>query len=330
MYLCVAYEWSEVILALLIGEDTNAPAVWARLQAFFDKKNTSESLAEMQAALAVRLNWIRPTQPFENMAHLHREVEYGFQRMVYDFSDYARRWWRGWTGNTNDCINKRLEFIRVQIRIFSTKGKRMSKLRHAIRRIFMKEEDSVQEELIIRDVKVRIGKSRLNRHIAHQQQIENRLRELARKAVELNNNDRYKQVTGQLLWTRADISRWEKYKLIMDLLDIHQEQATMSVELLKSVKALSESIIDLTGPKHAADLQTQIQEGLARADGLDERLSVLIKMVDSILEGSLPADDDQISDSDKTLTDQSRNQNYCKEIEEGMRNIRKELNNQKR
>lgn len=98
MYLCAAYEWSEVILALLVGDDADTAAIWKRLQDFFDKDNTPKRLSEMQTALATRLDWKGPDRPFDNLARLHREVEYGFQRMVYDFSDYARRWvdWFDW------------------------------------------------------------------------------------------------------------------------------------------------------------------------------------------------------------------------------------------
>jgi len=98
MYLCAAFEWSEVLLAMCAGNDENEPAIWHRLSDFFNRKNTPETLAEMQSALAVRLDWTGPGRPFDNLARLHREVEYGLQCMVYDFSAYARCWenWIKW------------------------------------------------------------------------------------------------------------------------------------------------------------------------------------------------------------------------------------------
>jgi len=207
----------------------------------------------------------------------------------------------------------------------------MSKLGHSIGRIFMSRDERLEEDEINRDVKVRMGKSRLNRHIAHQRQMEVKLTDLARKALALNDNDRFKQIARQLLWTRADITRWEKYVLSMEVLETRREQAKASVELLKSVKAMSESMIDLAGPQQAADLQRQLQEGMARAEGLDERLSVMMDMMDSTLQEGTPDDETQIGDIEKNLTDQiaqSETASYDKDIEEGLRKVREELKSQ--
>jgi hypothetical protein len=202
-----------------------------------------------------------------------------------------------------------------------------------MKNLFKSGEEKREEREIDRDVKVRIGKTRIKRHILHQQQMEARLTELGRKALALNDEARFKQIARQLLWTRADMQRWEKYVLSMEVLEARREQVKASVDLLSSVKAMSESMMDLTGPEQAAQLQVQLTQGLARAESLDERMSIMMEMMDTTLEDGMPSEDDAVSDLEKMMRDQnaqSDTANYDKEIEDGLRKIREEMKAQEK
>jgi len=197
-----------------------------------------------------------------------------------------------------------------------------------LKNLFKSGEQRREEQEIDRDVKVRIGKTRIKRHILHQQQMETRLFELGRKALALNDEPRFKQVARQLLWTRADRSRWEKYILSLEVLEARREQVKASVDLIQSVKAMSESMIDLTGPQQAAQLQVQLQQGLARAESMDERMSIMMEMMDSTLEEGMPEEEAAIADLEKMMREQNaqgQTANYDKEIEDGLRKIREEM-----
>ncbi len=199
-----------------------------------------------------------------------------------------------------------------------------------IKKIFKSGEQRREENEINRDVKVRIGKTRIKRHILHQQQMEVKLVELGRKALSLEDEPRFKQIARQLLWTRADMQRWEKYILSLEVLEARREQVKASVDLLQSVKAMSESMIDLTGPEQAAQLQAQLQQGLARAESMDERMSIMMEMMDSTLEEGMPNEEEAVTDLEKMLREQnaqSETANYDKEIEDGLRKIREEMKN---
>jgi hypothetical protein len=202
-----------------------------------------------------------------------------------------------------------------------------------LKNLFKSGEQRREENEINRDVKVRIGKTRIKRHILHQQQMEIRLMDLGRKALALEDDARFKQVARQLLWTRADMSRWEKYILTLEVLEARREQVKASVDLLQSVKAMSESMIDLTGPEQAAQLQTQLQQGLARAESLDERMSIMMEMMDSTLEGGMPNEDSAVNDLEKMMREQNaqgQTASYDKEIEDGLRKIREEMKSQEK
>ena len=206
----------------------------------------------------------------------------------------------------------------------------MSRVGDFFRRIGMTREERQEEDEINRDVKVRMGKSRIKRHIAIQQKMDVRLQELGRQALALNDEGRFRQIARQLLWTRADMERWQRYVLSMDVLEARREQVKASVSLMGSVKAMSESMIDLSGPQQAAELQRQLQVGLARAESLDERMSIMMEMMDSTLEDGTPDDSEALSDVEKVMRDQnaqSETSAYDKEIEDGLRKIRSELKN---
>jgi len=204
----------------------------------------------------------------------------------------------------------------------------MGSMGNILKNLFKSGEQRREEQEIDRDVKVRIGKTRIKRHILHQQQMETRLFELGRKALALNDEPRFKQVARQLLWTRADRSRWEKYILSLEVLEARREQVKASVDLIQSVKAMSESMIDLTGPQQAAQLQVQLQQGLARAESMDERMSIMMEMMDSTLEEGMPEEEAAIADLEKMMREQNaqgQTANYDKEIEDGLRKIREEM-----
>ena len=209
----------------------------------------------------------------------------------------------------------------------------MSRTGDFFRRLGMTGEQRQEEDEINRDVKVRMGKSRIKRHLAHQQKMEGRYLELGRQALALGDNDRFRQIARQLLWTRSEMVRWAKYVLSMDVLEARREQVKATVSLMRSVKAMSESMIELAGPQEAAEMQRQLQEGLARAESLDERMSIMMEMMDSTLEDGTPDDNEAVADIEKNLREQnaqSDTASFDKDIEDGLRKIRDEMKNPNR
>jgi hypothetical protein len=181
-----------------------------------------------------------------------------------------------------------------------------------------------EEDELDRDVRVRMGKSRLQRHIKHQRQMEPRLMEMAKRALALGDRERFVQVGRQLLWTRDDIKRWEKFVLSLEVLEARREQTRASVELLNSVKAMSESMIDLADPRSTAELSRQLNEGLARAEGMEERISMMMEMMDSTLADGMPAEDDQINELESNLNSEigQEKSDQERDIEEMLKKVR--------
>lgn len=201
------------------------------------------------------------------------------------------------------------------------------------RRTWMSAEERLEEDEINRDVRVKMGKNRLRKHINNQHQMEKKLTELARRAIELEDDGRFRQLGRQLLFTRQDVIRWERYLLTLEMVEARREQAKSSVELLRTVQAMSESMMDLANPQQAAEMQRQLQVGLARAESLDERMSIMMDMMDTTLEEGTPEEEQSLSELEKSLTEQITQQEsaaFDREIEEGLRKIRDELKDQEK
>lgn len=67
--------------------------------------------------------------------------------------------------------------------------------------LFQSADERRQEAEASRDVQVRMGITRVRRHIVHQKEMEHRLTAFAKEALRINDEVRFRQVGKQLLWT---------------------------------------------------------------------------------------------------------------------------------
>ncbi|MCU0484844.1 MAG: hypothetical protein MUC85_01915 [Anaerolineales bacterium] len=194
--------------------------------------------------------------------------------------------------------------------------------------IFKSNAERRQEAEDARNEQLHTGKTQLRRHINRQQQMVTRLTALARRALELNDEARFRQVGRQILSTRQDIQRWEQYLLSLELLEARRDQARASVDLLQSVKAMSESLKNLTAPEKLGELQRELDQGLARAISLEERMAVMMDAIDSTMDSDLQVDERALQELRSGLTEevavQERSQ-YDREIEAGLEKVRAEM-----
>jgi hypothetical protein len=194
--------------------------------------------------------------------------------------------------------------------------------------LFQSKDERQQEKEAGRDVQVRMGMAHVRRHILHQKEMERRLTAYAKEALRINDEVRFRQVGRQLLWTQQDVRRWEKYLLSLELLNARRDQVKSSVEILQTLKAMGDSLNDLAGPEQLSNWQTELEKGLARATSLDERMEVMMDTMDSALESDVPVDDNSLHELENSLSEKVAGEEasaFEGQIEAGLRNIRKEL-----
>jgi len=207
------------------------------------------------------------------------------------------------------------------------------KVANVLKKTFRSAKERRQEAELERQVQFRMGKTRLQRHIAKQKKMASRLNNLAKRALSLNDEARFRQVGRQLIWTRQDIQRWEQYLLSLEILEARRDQSQASVDLLQSIKALSESLGEMAGPQDVAALQQELESGLARAASLEERMGVVMEVMDTTLSAEIQVDEDALEGLESRLSEEVASQEaatFNHQIEEGLRKIRQELENQEK
>ncbi|MEI7989067.1 MAG: hypothetical protein WCI88_08505 [Chloroflexota bacterium] len=205
------------------------------------------------------------------------------------------------------------------------------KVANVIKGVFKSPQERQQESEIKRDVQIRTSKAHLRRHIAQQKDLERRLTGLAKRALSLNDEDRFRQAGSQILWTRKDIQRWEGYLLSLELLEARRDQAKASVDLLQAIKTMSESLNELSKPENMNEFQTELETGLARASNLEERMSIMMETLDSTLSGDTNTDEDALKHLETSLSEEIAGKEaaaFDPQIEEGLRKVRAELGKQ--
>lgn len=96
---------------------------------------------------------------------------------------------------------------------------------------------------------------------------------------------------------------------------------------------MGDSLNDLAGPEQAGSWQLELEKGLARATSLDERMEVMMETMDSALEAGVPIDEKSLEELEGSLSEKVAGEEasaFESQIDEGLRNIRKELEDERK
>jgi hypothetical protein len=196
------------------------------------------------------------------------------------------------------------------------------------KRMLRSKEEKEQEKEISRESQARLGKAQMRRHIEKQRGMVRKLWAMGKRALSLNDEKQFRQIGKQLISTQDDIDRWERYLLSFEVLEAKRDQARTSAEFLKSLKAMSESIMASTAPQDMAKVQQELEQGLARAATLEERMSLMMDALDSTIAESAETDDSRLSALEQTMTSEQaadETSAFDAKIEAGLSKIREEM-----
>ncbi len=179
-----------------------------------------------------------------------------------------------------------------------------------------------------RSQQLRIAKNRLSYHVVKQKDMLIRLTLLAKRAISLNDDANFKKIGRQIIWTKNDIQRWERYMLSLEMLEARYDQVRASVELLTAVKSMTDSLSDAAAPEKIGELQSNLEQGLAKAANLEQQMGMMMELMDNTLAGDMKVDSSELSDLQMTLTGEVAQQEssaFDPEIEELRQKIRREM-----
>ena len=138
---------------------------------------------------------------------------------------------------------------------------------------------------IERDMETRRGKAQMRRHIKKQNEMSKKLWGLGRRALQLGDQRQFRQIGKHYLWTLEDIKRWERYMLAFETIEARRDQARSMAEFMRSVQAMSQSMLANASPKAIAETQRDLQLGIARAQDMEQTLDDLMDMTEDTVFG---------------------------------------------
>jgi hypothetical protein len=152
-------------------------------------------------------------------------------------------------------------------------------------------EERRREKEIERDMQARRGKMQIQRHINNQKKMSTKLWEMGKRAMELGDKRQFTSIGKQYLWTLEDVKRWERYLLAFESIEARRDQARSMSEFMKSVNAMSKSMMANSNP----------EVGLARAQNLEQMLDYMMDMTDETIFNTEMLGEDEQNDAIKAL-----------------------------
>ncbi|MCW1968131.1 MAG: hypothetical protein KIH69_008440 [Anaerolineae bacterium] len=159
---------------------------------------------------------------------------------------------------------------------------------------------SKQQRDVERSAKLKMGKRNILRLVAKQQDLLQRLHELAKRALTLGDERQFKQLGNRYLALQDDIAKKQRYLLSLDALEAQLEQSRQNVEFLDALKGLTGSIMGLADPKNIAAMQRDVEDTLARAESLSDRMDVIMDLAADTLD-STELNSDRLAEMQHTL-----------------------------
>lgn len=188
-----------------------------------------------------------------------------------------------------------------------------------------------REKEIERDIASRQGKARIKRHIGKQTSMSKRLWELGKRALRLGHKQQFRQIILQYMWTLQDIKRWERSLLTFEAIEARRDQVRATADFLRSMQAMSKSILASASPQGMVETQRDLEMGIARARDLEERLSVILDMTDETVFAPEEVGEDldaRLADIEKGMTAEAEHEEgsaFDERIEAGLRQIEQEM-----
>lgn len=198
-------------------------------------------------------------------------------------------------------------------------------------------ENRKQEREIERDLEARRGKMQIQRHIKKQQEMSKKLWALGKRALVLDDTRQFEQIGKQYLWTLQDIKRWERSLLTFEAIEARRDQVKSVGEFMKSVQAMSKSMLANAKPADLAKMQRDVEMGLARAQNLEQTLDYLMDMTDETVfamdESADTELDASLQELAKTMKQETEtppaDDNLDARIAEGLKKIEEEMKKDK-
>lgn len=183
-------------------------------------------------------------------------------------------------------------------------------------------------------LKFRQGKSRISRFVQQAQQSAQRYWNLAKQAYQLGDQEQFRQLATGYVRSRESINRWERYLIKLDALELRRNEVASTGEFLKSIEAMTGSILQGAKPEEIARMQMDLEKAMLKTDALEQTLDIAMEAAGDSLTGSPELNDDvlqQISvgmgGEPPAITDDTSNRDLDARLQTAMKEVEGRIRN---
>jgi len=185
-------------------------------------------------------------------------------------------------------------------------------------------ENRRQRQEMERQIKVKEGKRKAQRHIKNQKKLMRRYWELATKAYRLGDSALVKKLATLISATRTDVNRWERRMLYFDMIESQHDQVLAGSEFAKAFDAMAQSVLVHANPADLARIQLNLERSTLVAEQLEDRLSDFQDALDETLsdiEDERPAELKEIMAAIEKEAETAGEPGFDAEIEASLKQI---------
>ena len=194
-----------------------------------------------------------------------------------------------------------------------------------------------REKEIERDMVARRGKATIQRYINKQKAASKELWNLGKEAVRIGDRRNFRQIMVQYLWTLDDVKRWERSLLTFRALEARKGQMRATGDFLQAIQSMSASILSAASPEEMVRSQQALEMGMARAQDMEERITMMLEMTDDAIFSPEGLDEEAVGERmaefERAMTDEAEHEEGTEldsRIDETLKRIEQEMRRESR
>ncbi|MFC1978732.1 hypothetical protein ACFLVP_01975 [Chloroflexota bacterium] len=129
---------------------------------------------------------------------------------------------------------------------------------------------------IEREVRFKQGVRRVQNYVKKCRDSQQKFWEMGKRALSLGDKQQFENLARAYLNTGEISNRWERYLVTMETVRIQRDQVKATGEFVKSINLMSSTMSSGINPKELTKMQKDLEVALAKAETLDEALSVVM------------------------------------------------------
>jgi hypothetical protein len=178
------------------------------------------------------------------------------------------------------------------------------------------------------EIQVRQSKAKIQRFIRSLRKVQQRYWDLGKQSLRLGDREQFAQLAATLMRARDQANHWERYLLQLETLSVRRDEVAATGDFIKGISTITASILRGTNPEQIAAMQVKMEQAVAKADALEELMSVAMESSADGVFGSGELDDRKLEELTRQMTTEAQADEgaaYDDRIAKGLKKIEEEM-----